>query len=261
MSISLSIIMVVKNDRHRFRRALSSVLEQMTDELEVIVIDGGSTDGTLEVIKARAQHLAYWETGQDSGIADAFNRGIQQATGDVVAILNSDDHWMPETLSLVREHALRFPDVSVFYGAVRYEDPVSGYAYVRTPRLASLKYRMWLFHPAIFVRRDAYTRVGLYDTRFTHAMDAEWCHRALSAGERFQEIPAVLASMSLGGVSDRDYRTSLAQYRDSVIRHGLCGRLEGWLYYAFYLGIKQAMRFPALAPLKRLRDSWLNRAR
>lgn len=254
MSVALSVIMIVRNDRLRFRRALATVLAQKTEELEIIVIDGGSIDGTLDEIEAHRSQLHYWESGLDKGIADAFNRGIAQARGELIAILNSDDTWEPDTLRLVQEARRQNPDASALCGAVRYLDPASGYSYIRYPDLGALKYRMWIFHPSLFVSRAAYARVGGYEPHYSHAMDSEWCHRALAQGEQFTVVPAILANMSLGGLSDRDSIISLQQYRDSAIRNGLCSRLEAWSYYVFFLGLKKAMQLPLLTPLKRLRD-------
>ncbi|QGW75239.1 glycosyltransferase [Pseudomonas alkylphenolica] len=259
MSISLSVIMIVKNDSLRFRRALSSVLAQKTERLEIIVIDGGSTDGTLNEIAAHQDQLHYWESGLDKGIADAFNRGIAQARGEFIAILNSDDTWEPDTLRRVLDARKSHPQASVLCGAVRYLDPDSGYSYTRYPDPTALKLRMWVFHPALFVSRASYARVGGYEPQYTHAMDSEWCHRALTHGEKFEVVPAVLANMSLGGLSDRDFTVSLRQYRDSVICHGLCGRLEAWAYYTFFLTVKKTMLFPLLNPIKRLRDRFNHR--
>lgn len=254
MSISLSVIMIVRNDRLRFRRALSSVLAQKTEALEIIVIDGGSTDGTLDEIAAHQDQLHYWESGLDKGIADAFNRGIAQARGEFIATLNSDDTWEPDTLRLVQDARQRYPETSVLCGAVRYLDPDSGYSYARYPDPAALKFRMWVFHPSLFVSRAAYVRVGGYEPQYSHAMDSEWCHRAIARGEKFEVIPAVLSNMSLGGLSDREFTVSLQQYRDSVIRNGLCGTLEGWTYYLFFLSLKKIMQKPLTQWLKKMRD-------
>jgi GT2 family glycosyltransferase len=260
MPASLSVIFPVLNNRTGFCSAIDPIIDLQANDIELIVIDGGSNDGTLDEIKRREKHLSYWESGLDSGIADAFNRGISRCTGEFIAILNSDDHWTPQTLDLFRQYRERFPEASVFFGSIRYRDPSSGYSYVRNPKLQALKYRMWLFHPAMIVRRRAYERIGNYDTTVTHAMDSEWSHRALAAGERFIQIPEVLAEMSLGGLSDRDFAISLRQYRDSVIRHQLCRRSEAWIYYTFFLGLKRVMQVPVLQPVKRLRDRLIRRS-
>lgn len=245
--------MPVLNNRDGFACAIDS-LKFEPGLLEIIVIDGGSIDGTVDEIIRRDADIAYWETGKDQGIADAFNRGIAQATGEFIAILNSDDYWQPDTLQQLLVARQSQLDADIFYGAVRYVDQVSGYAYTRSPCLAAMKYRMWLFHPAMFVRRSSYQRVGLYDPAYTHAMDSEWCHRAIAAGEMFCEIPAVLANMSLGGVSDREYKISLQQYRHSLIRNNICNKPEAFAYYFFFGTLKHLMRQRWMQPLKRLRD-------
>ncbi len=259
MKITLSVILPVLNNRAGFVNAIDPLIKLEDPGVELVVIDGGSTDGTLEEIRLRERYLAYWESGKDSGIGDAFNRGILHSRGEFVAILNSDDCWEPHTLQLFKQYREQYPEASVFYGAIRYMDAIRSYDYVRTPRLATLKYRMSLFHPAMFIRRTAHERVGLYDTRFTHAMDSEWCHRAYARQEHFQEIPAVLANVSLGGVSDREYLMSLQQYRDSVILNRLCTTTEAWCYFFFFATVKWAMRLPLLAPIKRTRDRFISK--
>jgi len=128
---------------------------------------------------------------------------------------------------------------------------------IRRPYLANMHKRMSIFHPAIFIRRSCYQKVGNYDCRYTHAMDSEWCHRAIAAGMKFHEVPAVLATMSLGGVSDIEYKQSLKQYRNSVIHHKLTNPLTAYFYYYFYLTVKTVMRFPFMRPIKLLRDRFL----
>lgn len=249
----VSVIVPVLNNRDGLVHALNSLgIENQL--LEVIVIDGGSVDGTVDEIICRDKNIAYWETGKDQGIADAFNRGIARAKGEYIAILNSDDYWLPNTLRRFLVAHKEQPQADIFYGAVRYVDPVSGYAYTRSPRLNAMKYRMWLFHPAMFVRRSSYLRIGLYDPAFTHAMDSEWCHRAMAMGERFVEVPSVLANMSLRGVSDREYRISLKQYRDSLIKNKVCSKLEAHFYCFFFSSLKRLMLQRWMYPLKLLRD-------
>lgn len=253
----LSVILPVLNNSAGFACAIDSILQQQDGRLELIVIDGGSTDGTLEMIAQRADRIAYWESGLDSGIADAFNRGISRATGEFVAILNSDDWWEPDTFQHFTAALAHDRTAAVLYGSVRYVDGTNNYSYVRHPDLTAMKYRMWLFHPAILVRRETYQRIGVYNPRYTHAMDSEWCHRALAAGIHFVRIPSVLANMALGGISDRQYQVSLRQYRDSLIQHKVCTQVEAYIYYSFFSALKSAMLLGWLRPLKKLRDHLL----
>lgn len=260
MSPWLSVIFPVLNNRVGFVRAIDQVLSLGRSDIEIVVIDGGSVDGTVEEVQARESYIAYWETGKDKGIADAFNRGILNSSGKFIAIINSDDFWDGNALVAIEKAVQDNGAGDVFYGAVRYVDTKKGYSYVRRPKLKALKYRMWLFHPALIVSRVAYEKVGLYDEYYTHAMDSEWCHRAVAAKQSFVELDVVLASMSLGGVSDRQFITSLSQYRRSVIAHGLCGVVEAWAYFFWFSAVKSIMRSGLLWPLKVLRDKILSRA-
>jgi glycosyltransferase involved in cell wall biosynthesis len=261
MKTKLSFVLPVLNNADGFRLAIESILVQSNLTVELIVIDGGSNDGTIDVIKSFSDKIAYWESGLDSGIADAFNRGIKRVTGDVVGILNSDDVLEPDALRHLIEVVEQQPEADVYYGAIRYYDPVLESAYIRNPDLSQMYWRMSVFHPATFIRRSCYERVGLYDCDYTHAMDSEWCHRAMASGMKFGEVPKVLATMALGGVSDTEYRKSLQQYRDSVIKYGLAKPIAAYFYYSFYLFVKTIMRFPIMRPIKRVRDFMLDSTR
>jgi len=257
MKPKLSFIMPVLNNCHGFSRAIESILDQSELSIELIVIDGGSNDGTLGVIESYSDKIHYWESGHDSGIADAFNRGIKRASCDFIGILNSDDLLEPDAIKNLFKTIEMQPAADVFYGAIRFYDPVRGSTYVRNPDLTQMHRRMSLFHPAMFIRRSCYDRIGLYDCTYAHAMDSEWCHRAMAAGVEFFEVPSVMATMALGGVSDRDYGKSLRQYRTSLIKYGITKPAAAYFYYSFFLAVKTIMRLPIMHPIKRFRDRLL----
>lgn len=146
----LSVIIPVLNNTNGFVSAYESL---KSDEcyLELIVIDGGSTDGTVDEIIQRERNIAYWETGKDGGIADAFNRGISVAKGEFIVILNSDDFWEPGVMAHLKSAIKENPDADVFYGALRFIDNEKNYRYVRFPDISQMKYRMSLFHPAMVI--------------------------------------------------------------------------------------------------------------
>lgn len=256
--MKLSIITIVLNDKQNIVKTMESVLAQNI-ELEYIIIDGGSTDGTVDEIIQRERNIAYWETGKDRGIADAFNRGISAANGEFIVILNSNDFWEPGVMAHLKSAIKECPDADVFYGALRFIDNEKNYRYVRFPDISKMKYRMSLFHPAMIVRKRCYQDIGLYDENYTHAMDSEWCHRAIKKGKVFCEIPFVLANMSLGGVSDRDYQISLSQYRDSLIKNRLSNRYMAYLFYYLNLVQKKLIRQPLFYPLKLVKDRFFHK--
>jgi glycosyltransferase involved in cell wall biosynthesis len=221
----ISVVVPVLNNAATLPRCLESIAQQGSTELELIVIDGGSIDGTIEIIKQYEKYITYWETGKDKSISDAFNRGISQASGKLVAILNSDDCWLKDTVQHVLESLSRRPDADVFYGQIRYVDEQTGRRYIRVPDLSKMKSRMYIFHPAMFISRQAYERIGGYSEEYRLAMDSEWCHRAMKAKLKFQKIDHVLADMYLGGRSDAGFVAALKEYRKSLLQHRIAGRL------------------------------------
>lgn len=255
---SVSVIIPVLNARETLSRTLDSVVGQQ-HAVEIIVIDGGSTDGSLELLNDYEAHISYFETGKDRGIADAFNRGISRASGEFIAILNADDTWVNSTLRGFFNTWRECPDGDVYHGSIRYWDGGSR-SYVLSPRVEQLKWRMTVFHPTMFVRRTAYAAVGGYDEAFRLAMDSEWVHRALVSGARFVEVPDILAMMRLGGRSDRHWCHALAEYRLSVRRHNLLGPLPAAAAFAFF-GFGKLLRRSVAATLCITQQAFRSRAR
>lgn len=243
LKLKVSVIVPVLNNVQGFKRCLHSIFNQNGEEnIDIIVIDGGSTDGTLDTVNTYSDKISYWESGKDSGISDAFNRGVYQASGDLVAILNSDDYWEPDTVSNVIKIASEKPQFDIYYGALRFHDIRSSEQYILKSTLNGIQRRMTLFHPSIFIRKQAYEKVGVYNTSFKYAMDSEWIHRAIKNELTFLNIPSVLANMSLGGVSDTNFVKSLAEYRKSLITHRLQSPISAWVYFLFYSMAKTVMQ-------------------
>ncbi|CAA0117218.1 putative glycosyltransferase [BD1-7 clade bacterium] len=251
---SLSIIIPVLNNAQGFANAIGSILHQLTETDEIIVIDGGSTDGTLEQIQRFSHYIAYWESGFDSGIADAFNRGINASSNDIVAILNSDDRWMPTTADTVKRAFQRRNDADLVCGAIRYVSDTKQHTYLRYPNLKKMKFKMHLFHPSTFIRRRAYENLGGYNDDFHFAMDSEWIHRAICHNRTFYLLDDVLAEMALGGVSDIYFNKSLEEYRQSLIDHHLCSRLESYIYLKTQIMKKRIAQYPGMYAIKKLVD-------
>lgn len=238
----ISVIVPVLNGVSSLAETFNSILAQDYPRIELIVIDGGSTDGTIDVIHDFSAVIAYWETGKDSGISDAFNRGVRRASGDLVAILNSDDAWGPGALKQVLCAFVTNPDADIYYGGVRYVDPITSNAYVRHPDISRMKERMYLFHPAIFVKKTAYERIGLYSDKYKLAMDSEWLHRAIDRGLEFKAVSGVLANMRLSGRSDQHYVSALNEYRKSVIKNRIAGVWDANYYFVKFTLLKTIMR-------------------
>ncbi len=227
--MKLSIVTVVRNNP-QVGEALDSILAQRFDgELELIVIDGASTDGTLEVLERYRSRLAVLVSEPDGGLYEAMNKGLARATGDVVGTLNSDDLYAGE--DALQAVADAFAEgVDAVWGDlvyVRRDDPGR---VVRTwrsrPFEPGLFERGWMPpHPAFFARRDVYERFGAFDIAYRIAADFELLLRLLAkAGIPSRHLPKVLVRMRTGGASNRSpgaiLRANLECWR-ACRRHGL----------------------------------------
>jgi glycosyltransferase involved in cell wall biosynthesis len=211
---SLTIITAVRNGASSLGRCLDSIAP---GEAEQIVIDGGSTDGTCDVIRERAHRLAWWRSEPDDGIADAFNKGLRRAGSGIIGILNADDWYEPGVLRAVRA-AFERSDADVVHGRVRYWREGRP-AWVADGSHRGLRRSGSVNHPSVFVRAEVYRRFGLFDTSYRLAMDYEIMLRWLVRGVRFAYLPTVLANMSLGGISDRRRLDALHEVRRAQRTH------------------------------------------
>jgi len=173
-------ITVVTTSYNRCRfigETLESVLNQGYPNLEQIVIDGGSTDGTVDVIRRHAHRLAYWVSEPDRGETHALIKGFSKATGDILAVLDSDDLHEPWTLREVAHFFLRNPDANVVYGDASWIDAEG--RVIRHKKEHAFHRFIWTYDhnfiptPAIFWRRELYERVGGFNPSFECAMDAD----------------------------------------------------------------------------------------
>ena len=209
--MKVSIVTTVYNDV-RVARALDSVFAQRYGgEIESVVVDAASTDGTKDVLARYAPRLAVCISEPDDGLYHGMNKGIALATGDIVGILNADDRLADaDVLATVAGAFERHPDVDVCYGDIVYRrDDGSFGRYWRSGRSSRLKWRLgWRPpHPAFFVRRNVYERYGAFVPDLPIAADYELQLRLLMLhGLRFTYIDRVLAHMAPGGIAQRSLR-------------------------------------------------------
>jgi len=189
-----------------------------------IVIDGGSTDGTIELVGDMQRHSPnlYLYNNPVKGISKAFNQGLSEADGQFVSFLNSDDRYLDGALDRALSRiASDMPEADVYYGDIVYEDVCSGYAYEEIADLESIAKYMSVYHPSMLFRTEALHKLAGYRTDYALAMDAELIHRALRAGYRFAYLDFPIAVMRLGGVSHREYGRALVEYRRSLLENDL----------------------------------------
>ena len=189
----VSIITPSYNQAPYLEQTIQSVLEQDYPHLEYIVVDGGSTDNSAEIIKQYADRLAYWISERDSGQAEAINKGFARANGEIVAWLNSDDYYMLNTVSVAVRCFEQNPDVVMVYGdmlAVDGEGQTINVLKYKQLSLEDLLCFQIIGQPSVFFRRAALEQVGWLDPTFHFMLDHHLWIRLAQLG-RILHIPQV----------------------------------------------------------------------
>jgi glycosyltransferase involved in cell wall biosynthesis len=243
----ISIVTPSFNSRHTIRETIESVLHQHYPAFEHIVMDGGSTDGTLDILKAYPHLL--WLSEKDEGHYHAMNKGIQRSTGDVVAILNADDCYRPGALPTVGAAFRDHPEWDALFGDIVYVDGCGHEIFSREEALYDydvLRFGgpCYVIHPTLFVKRAAYNRVGLYRHKeFLNAADGEFILRLGQAGCRVGHVRARLANYRFhdqGQSADlRVMKNSAREWRAIRAAHGMPGGIRGKLLSVYFRGKRQ----------------------
>lgn len=211
--MKVSIITVVFNAEHTVADAIASVAKQSHNDIEHIVIDGASTDGTLNVINANSGTIAHIISEPDTGIYDAMNKGVRLATGDIVGLLNADDVYEHDDVIAEVVEAHQDPLLDACYSDLVYvkaDDLSQVTRYWRSKEyVKGLCFKGWMpAHPTLFLKRHVYDKVGLFNTELDYQADLEFCARAfeLHSISSFY-IPKLWVRMRLGGVTNGSIKT------------------------------------------------------
>lgn len=202
----VSVVTVVRNGAATIEKTILSVLSQVGVAVEYIVVDGGSTDGTLEIIQKYNHRIAYWVSEPDSGIYSAMNKGISLANGDIVGILNADDYYVPDAVRNAAAALANHPECGYCYGWLALESQTGVSIGVMKPVPVALFSQrilreMVLPHPTMFVRKSIYETWGAFDCSFRLAADFELVARLHKAQVTGCEIPHIMAGFRMGGAS------------------------------------------------------------
>ena len=201
--MKLTILTVCYNSGATIRDTLESLVHQTDHDFEYIVVDGASTDRTLEIIKEYEDRLPMRLLSEpDNGLYDALNKGIHMASGDVVGLLNSDDYYEPTTVQLVKACFTENPSMDFLCGAMRlvtYKKEEIRVVYNQP--LERIVYEMPLNEPATFVRKSVYDEIGGFNPKYRVSADYDFTCRAYIANKRFKFISDVLTNMRMGGLS------------------------------------------------------------
>ncbi len=213
--MKITVITAVYNNKGTILEALDSVHSQTHKKVEHIVIDGGSTDGTVEVVRAYGDKIDIFVSEPDEGIYDALNKGIALATGDIIGFLNSDDVYAHDRVLERISKAFRHENVDSVYGDLNYvlrDDITKVIRHWKSHEFSAKKLRRgWMPpHPTFYVKREVYEQYGGFDTSFKIAADYDSILRFLGLHQISTGYVAdVLVKMRLGGVSNRDLRSIL----------------------------------------------------
>src|SRR5215475_7837704 len=196
----ISIVTPSFNQGQFIEETICSILDQQYPNLEYIIIDGGSTDNTLDIIKKYERHLAYWVSEKDRGASDAIAKGFAKTTGSIMAYLNSDDIYMPGALDAAAA-ALTTPEVDLVYGNSRWlsSDGRNICDRRQTPftALGYLYGGFDLQQPTTFWKREIFEKAGGMDPSFQFAFDTDLFFRFIREGARFKHINRFMAGFRI----------------------------------------------------------------
>lgn len=228
--MKISVITGTFNSVETLREALESLVRQTYCDIEYIVIDGGSTDGTLALLGEYSQYITVIRHDIRGGVYAALNEGIRAASGDVVGVLHSDDIF--ETSSVLGKVAETFSvdDIDLVYGDLVYVDRSD---VEKTKRVwkagafskSKLRYGWMPPHPACFIRRARLYEVGLYDERFKISSDYDLLMKIMQLPDvQISYLPSVLVRMRVGGLSNRSMASYLVKLKEDYF---ICRKNEG----------------------------------
>lgn len=219
--MKVSIITATYNSSSSIQRTIDSVAEQDFKEIEHIIIDGGSTDDTLDIIKKNNGRISVLISERDNGIYDALNKGIKNATGDVVGFLHSDDVFTNKHVISRIANCFNIKKTDVVYGNLVYqskdEDNKKTIRYWKSNVFSPgcLKWGWMPPHPTVYCKREVYEKWGLYDDQFKISSDYEFILRIFkqpTISKAF--LPTIIVNMNVGGISNNSIKNIICKSRE-----------------------------------------------
>lgn len=232
----VSIIVPVRNAADTIERTINSICSQAYANIEIVVIDGASTDGTLEALKATGATIHRLVSGPDNGFYDALNKGIRLANGSIIGVLNSDDYWpCPD---IVTRYVRTFEETSadLIYADVRFFSKRDPSRFIRTYSSRSFAPEKLIYgwmppHPSVFARKAVYDSIGLYQTDYRIAADYEFLVRALLVHHvPSVRIDAITVHMQHGGMSTSGPRATYTLNKEIIRACRENGISTSWLH-------------------------------
>ena len=199
----ISIITVTKNSENFLEECILSLDKQSYRNYEHIIIDGCSTDNTINIIKKYKNKIAYWVSEKDEGLYDAMNKGIRKCSGDIIGILNSDDIYYPQALSIVSKYFNLNKKLDFLFGSVNKYKLLHGY----NPKKIKWSFGFYTSHSVgFFIKKKSQLKVGLYNLKYKYSSDYDLFYRMIvhfklkGMATKKEEI---LGKFRSGGISSR----------------------------------------------------------
>ena len=236
----ISIVTVTFNSARTLQATLESVIAQSYANIEHVIVDGGSSDGTMELIEQYRDRLAHVTSEKDEGISDAFNKGIRAARGEIVCILNSDDCFTERAVErVVREFEASGADIVM--GSIIEAYP-NGERKLKKSDPSLLEVDMTVNHGGMFVKKSVYDEHGLFRLDMKYAMDYELMLRFSRRGVRFAVVDEPLVEFSMDGNSARNWQAALKEVQRAKTLNGL-NPAAAYLYYLAFVFRKKFLFF------------------
>jgi glycosyltransferase involved in cell wall biosynthesis len=207
-NLKISLISVVFNAQNTIDRCIQSILRQKFNNVQYIIIDGGSTDNTIQIINQYRDKIDLFISEPDNGIYDAMNKRIAMATGDIIGTLNADDFYADDDVLSAVEQAFMDSKMSILYGDLDYIDPNE--KIIRKWRSGQYKSGMFNWgwmppHPTFYCRRELFERLGMYSLDYGSAADYELMLRFIHSNKtNVIYLNKVMVKMNIGGVSNKN---------------------------------------------------------
>ena len=175
-NFKISIITVTKNSEKFLKKNLLSVQGQTYRNFEHLIIDGGSTDKTIEIIKKNKKNIEYFESRKDKGIYDAMNKGIRKCKGDIIGILNSDDYYYRNTLQIVNNYFNQNKNIDFLFGSVIKHKLLTGFF----PNKIFWTFGFYTSHSVgFFIKKKSQKKVGFYNLKYQFSSDYDLFYRMI----------------------------------------------------------------------------------
>ncbi len=215
--MKISIITVVFNGEKYIKDCIESVLSQTFSNLEYIIIDGGSTDKTIEIIKSFKNEAINFYTGKDKGMYDALNKGIKIASGEVIGFLHADDMYASPTVVAEIGAVFMSRNADAVYGDLNYVDPQTKKVirkWISKPyQIRDLELGWMPAHPTLYIKKDVYDKIGGYSLEFGTAADYELMLRLLYSFKiRAYYLPMLIVNMRTGGMSNVGIQSRISAF-------------------------------------------------